>query len=99
MRSGRRSAQGSVLALLESDERSRSSNKERKTVAENQRFGQGEGQGLDIPILPLRNSVFFPGSIMPISVGRPKTLAMVKAVEESGEPIGIVAQKDGSIDD
>jgi ATP-dependent Lon protease len=69
-------------------------------VAENQRFGQGsEGQGLDIPILPLRNSVFFPGSIMPISVGRPKTLAMVKAVEESGEPIGIVAQKDGSIDD
>jgi ATP-dependent Lon protease len=66
-------------------------------VAENQRFG--EGQGLDIPILPLRNSVFFPGSIMPISVGRPKTLAMVKAVEESGEPIGIVAQKDGSIDD
>ena len=54
---------------------------------------------MDIPILPLRNSVFFPGSIMPISVGRPKTLAMVKAVEESGEPIGIVAQKDGSVDD
>jgi ATP-dependent Lon protease len=68
-------------------------------VAENQRFGQGSEGGLDIPILPLRNSVFFPGSIMPISVGRPKTLAMVKAVEESGEPIGIVAQKDGSIDD
>jgi ATP-dependent Lon protease len=68
-------------------------------VAEN-KFGQGsESQGIDIPILPLRNSVFFPGSIMPISVGRPKTLAMVKAVEESGEPIGIVAQKDGSIDD
>jgi ATP-dependent Lon protease len=67
-------------------------------VAES-KFGQGEGQGIDIPILPLRNSVFFPGSIMPISVGRPKTLAMVKAVEESGEPIGIVAQKDGSIDD
>ncbi len=67
-------------------------------MAEN-KFGQAEGQGIDIPILPLRNSVFFPGSIMPISVGRPKTLAMVKAVEESGEPIGIVAQKDGSVDD
>lgn len=64
------------------------------------KFGQGsESQGIDIPILPLRNSVFFPGSIMPISVGRPKTLAMVKAVEESGEPIGIVAQRDGSVDD
>ncbi|MEM1025559.1 MAG: endopeptidase La [Myxococcota bacterium] len=62
-----------------------------------ERIGTGEGQ--DIPILPLRNSVFFPGSIMPISVGRPKTLAMVKAVEDSGEPIGIVAQRDGSIDD
>jgi ATP-dependent Lon protease len=69
-------------------------------VADNERFGQGaEGQGIDIPILPLRNSVFFPGSIMPISVGRPKTLAMVKAVEETGEPIGIVSQKDGSVDD
>jgi ATP-dependent Lon protease len=67
-------------------------------VGDNDRTGQG-GEGFDIPILPLRNSVFFPGSIMPISVGRPKTLAMVKAVEESGEPIGIVAQKDGSIDD
>ncbi|MCC7385434.1 MAG: endopeptidase La [Deltaproteobacteria bacterium] len=67
-------------------------------VADNERSGP-EGQPIDIPILPLRNSVFFPGSIMPISVGRPKTLAMVKAVEESGEPIGIVAQKDGSIDD
>lgn len=63
------------------------------------KIGQGESQGIDIPILPLRNSVFFPGSIMPISVGRPKTLAMVKAVEESGEPIGIVAQKDGAVDD
>ncbi len=60
---------------------------------------RSSGEGFDIPILPLRNSVFFPGSIMPISVGRPKTLAMVKAVEESSEPIGIVAQKDGSIDD
>jgi ATP-dependent Lon protease len=69
-------------------------------VADNDRFGQGgEAQGMDIPILPLRNSVFFPGSIMPISVGRPKTLAMVKAVEETGEPIGIVAQRDGAIDD
>ena len=65
-------------------------------MADNERAG---GEGFDIPILPLRNSVFFPGSIMPISVGRPKTLAMVKAVEESSEPIGIVAQKDGSIDD
>ncbi len=64
------------------------------------KFGQtNDPNGIDIPILPLRNSVFFPGSIMPISVGRPKTLAMVKAVEESGEPIGIVAQKDGSVDD
>ncbi len=69
-------------------------------MADNDRFGQGgEAQGMDIPILPLRNSVFFPGSIMPISVGRPKTLAMVKAVEETGEPIGIVAQRDGAIDD
>jgi len=70
-------------------------------VSDSDQFGKDdEGQqGFEIPILPLRNSVFFPGSIMPISVGRPKTLAMVKAVEESGEPIGIVAQKDGAVDD
>lgn len=68
-------------------------------MTENKGAGGDGQQGFDIPILPLRNSVFFPGSIMPISVGRPKTLAMVKAVEESGEPIGIVAQKDSGVDD
>jgi ATP-dependent Lon protease len=57
------------------------------------------GKGADIPILPLRNFVLFPSSIMPIAVGRPKTLAAVKAIEESGETIGLLAQRRPTDDD
>lgn len=54
---------------------------------------------LIIPLIPLRQSVLFPASIMPISVGRPKSVAAVKVVEDSGQPLGIIAQKIGSVDD
>jgi ATP-dependent Lon protease len=54
---------------------------------------------LIIPLIPLRQSVLFPASIMPISVGRSKSVAAVKTVEDSGQPLGIIAQKLGSVDD
>src|SRR5882762_6600175 len=31
-----------------------------------------------LPILPLRNSVFFPGGVLPLAVGRQKTIALIK---------------------
>ena len=48
----------------------------------------------DLPILPLRNTVVFPGSSLPISVGRDKTIKLVKSLGKKTKYIGMVCQKD-----
>ncbi len=48
----------------------------------------------DLPILPLRNTVVFPGSSLPISVGREKTIKLVKSLGKKTKYIGMVCQKD-----
>lgn len=52
-----------------------------------------------IPILPLRNMVMFPGVAMPVSVGRPKSLKLVKDAYKKGRYIGVVCQKDAKTND
>lgn len=52
-----------------------------------------------LPILPLRNTVMFPGVVMPITVGRQKSLQLVQEVYRGNRLLGTVAQKDGSVDD
>jgi len=52
-----------------------------------------------LPILPLRNTVLFPGVVMPISVGRQKSLLLVREAYAGNKLIGTVAQKDGQIED
>jgi len=52
-----------------------------------------------IPILPLRNTVLFPGVVIPITVGRDKSIQAVKAAYNKDKLIGVVAQKDGNIED
>jgi ATP-dependent Lon protease len=52
-----------------------------------------------LPILPLRNTVMFPGVVMPITVGRQKSLQLVQEVYRGNRLLGTIAQKDGSIDD
>ncbi len=52
-----------------------------------------------LPILPLRNTVLFPGVVIPITVGRDKSLRLVQEVFKKNKILGAVAQKDGSIDD
>ena len=47
-----------------------------------------------LPILSLRNTVLFPGVVLPISIGRPKSIQLIKDVYRSDKIIGIVAQKD-----
>ncbi len=50
-------------------------------------------------VLPLRNSVLFPHAVMPISVGRQKTLALIEQALEEDLPIAVVSQKDATVDD
>jgi ATP-dependent Lon protease len=47
-----------------------------------------------IPILPLRNTVLFPGVIIPITIGRDRSIRLIKDAEKSNKMIGVVAQKD-----
>ena len=52
-----------------------------------------------LPILPLRNTVLFPGVILPIQVGRHKALKLVRDVYRNNGVLGTVAQMDPDIDD
>jgi ATP-dependent Lon protease len=52
-----------------------------------------------LPILPLRNTVLFPGVIIPITVGREKSMKLVREIYQKNKIIGTVAQKDPNIDD
>jgi len=52
-----------------------------------------------LPILPLRNTVLFPGVIIPITVGRDKSMKLVRDIYQKTKIIGTVAQKDSNIDE
>jgi ATP-dependent Lon protease len=52
-----------------------------------------------LPILALRNTVLFPGVVIPITVGRDKSIKLVKEAYKNGTSIGVVAQKDTTIED
>jgi len=51
-----------------------------------------------LPILSLRSSVLFPGSITPITVGRDKSMKLVRSVEAGGGILGTLLQKESAID-
>jgi ATP-dependent Lon protease len=51
-----------------------------------------------LPILPLRNTVLFPGVIIPITIGRDRSIKLIKDAERGNKVIGVVAQKDFDIE-
>lgn len=53
----------------------------------------------DIPILPLRNNVLFPGVVIPITVGRDKSIKLVQHANKSNKIIGVVSQKNMEIEE
>lgn len=52
-----------------------------------------------LSILPLRNTVLFPGVVIPITVGRDKSIKLIKDAYKGDKTIGVVSQKDVSIED
>jgi ATP-dependent Lon protease len=52
-----------------------------------------------LPILPLRNTVLFPGVVIPITVGRDKSIKLVKEAYKDKKLIGVVAQIDAEIEE
>jgi len=53
----------------------------------------------ELPVLPLRNTVLFPGVVLPITVGRDKSIKAVNDAYKADRLIGVLAQKDSSIED
>jgi len=51
-----------------------------------------------IPILSLRNTVLFPGVVLPISIGRPRSVQLIKDAYRTDKIVGTVAQKDPDIE-
>ncbi|WP_396635294.1 endopeptidase La [Maribacter sp. R86514] len=47
-----------------------------------------------LPILPLRNTVLFPGVVIPITAGRDKSIQLIKDANNGSKVIGVVSQKD-----
>jgi ATP-dependent Lon protease len=52
-----------------------------------------------LPILPLRNTVLFPGVVIPITVGRDKSIKLIRDANKGSRMIGVVSQKDVGIED
>ena len=52
-----------------------------------------------IPILPLRNTVLFPGMVIPITVGRNKSIKLAQEYARSNDPIGVSTQRANDIED
>ena len=51
-----------------------------------------------LPILPLRNTVLFPGVIIPITVTRARSIKLIKEAEKNNKIVGVVSQKDSKIE-
>ena len=52
-----------------------------------------------LPILTLRDSVLFPGTILPVAIGREKSIKLAKAMNKSSKIIGTVTQIDSSVEE
>ena len=51
-----------------------------------------------LAILPLRNTVLFPGVVIPISAGRDTSIKLIDEANKGGKVVGVVAQKDESVE-
>src|SRR5690625_1339922 len=51
-----------------------------------------------LPILPLRNTVLFPGVVIPITAGRDRSIELINTANQGNKTIGVVAQKDAKVE-
>lgn len=52
-----------------------------------------------LPILPVRNTVLFPGVVIPITVGRDKSINLIKEANAGDKIIGVISQKDQKVEE
>ena len=59
----------------------------------------GNGDQNSYPVMPLRNTVLFPQQVIPIYIGREKSLKLINSLGKGNKRIVVVAQEDGSVED
>ena len=67
-------------------------------TSEDEKALQDEELPNSVPILPLKNTVLFPGVVIPITAGRNKSIQLIKDANKTDKVIGVVAQKDQNIE-
>ncbi|MEL7121752.1 MAG: endopeptidase La [Bacteroidota bacterium] len=69
------------------------------TMDEDGEPGHGETYPDILPILALKNTVLFPGTLIPITVGRSKSINAINLAYREGRLVGVVSQKDANVED
>lgn len=88
------------IKILQSTELSDSDSEFIPLLPQGEDFAMDESEiPEELPILPLRNTVLFPGVMIPITVGREKSTKLIDDVKKGNKLLGVVAQKDGSIEE
>ena len=67
-------------------------------TSEDEEHLQNEALPNSLPLLPLRNTVLFPGVVIPITAARDKSIQLIKDANKGDKVIGVVAQKDDSVE-
>lgn len=69
-------------------------------------LNESDGEGADetpipaeLPLLPLRNTVLFPGVVIPITVGRDKSIKAIAESYKTDKLVGVLSQKDSLVED
>src|SRR5690349_17799326 len=52
-----------------------------------------------LPIVPVRNLVLFPGTVVPVTMARPRSIAAAQAGVRAERPIGVILQREAGVDD
>jgi len=68
-------------------------------TAEDEEQMNAERTPPELPILPLRNTVLFPGVVIPITVGRDRSIRLIQDVYKGNRTLGVVSQKDARIEE
>ncbi len=67
--------------------------------SEDEENEQSEDVPDELPILPIRNTVLFPGVVIPINVGRDRSIQLTNDAYQNDRPLGVIAQKDQTVED
>ncbi|MEE8437675.1 MAG: endopeptidase La [Candidatus Neomarinimicrobiota bacterium] len=68
-------------------------------MSEDVEYNEAIEETQDYPVMPLRNTVLFPQQVIPIYIGREKSLKLIEDLGTGKKHIVVVAQEDGSIED